>query len=272
MMTSAKQKKCKYCDGRGYVKNNAAQKVDLCDCIKRQCKCSGEDNYMYYDKDINAYRQCICRNYAFRINKINKIYKEADIPRNYQWKFIEDIEMIDNDKKGIPNISEFLEIIEQTLVNYEDIRKRRGLLLWSELTGNGKTLAAAIILNTLVFNFGIAAKFLKLSSDYFGMLKKTYSNIDESEINVIKKLIDYDVLVIDDFGTQRSTEWENEKLYELIDGRNDSKKMTIITSNNNFEKIEETALYDRILSRIMEMCVIYKVKTPCYRQKFLIKK
>jgi len=114
--------------------------------------------------------------------------------------------------------------------------------------------------------YGIKGKFLKLSSDYFGRLKDTYKkNSNKSEYFIIKDLIKYDVLVIDDFGTQRETDWENEKLYELIDGRNNNNKMTIITSNNDFTNIKKDALYDRILSRIMEMCIIYKVKTPSYR-------
>jgi DNA replication protein DnaC len=170
------------------------------------------------------------------------------------------------DKKGsISNIKKLADITSEIIDNYSNTQKRRGLVLWSETTGNGKTLSAAIIMNTLIFQYAVNAKFIKLSSDYFGRLKNSYQkNFNEHEFDIIKKLLNYDVLIIDDFGTHRSTDWENEKLYELIDGRNNYNKLTIITSNDN--------LTDRILSRIMEMCIIFEVKTPCYRKNFLIQK
>jgi len=267
------QVKCKICNDKGYVKNNTKKDIQICKCIEKLCKCLNNNNNYYFDRDNNSFKRCNCSIHRQKILKIKKIFETADIPELYRWKFIEHIETLNKADKEISHIRGLLDIVEETINNYSNPKKRRGLLLWSETTGNGKTLAAVVIMNTLILNNLATAKFIKLSSDYFGRLKHTYqNNAIERERDIIKDLINYDILIIDDFGTQRSTSWENEKLYELIDGRNISNKMTIITSNNNFSNIEEIAITDRIYSRLMEMCIIYKVKTDCYRENFLVKK
>ncbi len=279
-MDDSKIKACKYCNDKGYSYDAEINGPAICRCIKKKCVCANENNNLIYNPKTNAYRSCDCKLIRTKINKIKTIFKTADIPEKYQWKFIKHFEMLDSANKTIPNIENFSTIIENVIENYSNPNKRRGIVFWSELTGSGKTLAAAIILNTLIFEHAATAKFIKLSSDYFGRLKNSYKSFAfndsdyysrENERDIIKDLINYDALVIDDFGTQRGTDWEKEKLYELIDGRNDNKKITIITSNKNFSAIEIEALTDRILSRIIEMCIIYAVKTPCYRQKFFEK-
>jgi len=246
--------------------------VVICKCIEKKCICGNENNNLYYDEKNSIFRQCICKQFRSNINKINKIFKNADLPENYKGKFLCDFNLQDKKNKPVQESQELLNVIEDIIINYPDLTKRRGLALWSQTTGNGKTLSASIIMNTLILDYSASAKFLKLSSDYFGRLKNSYSKDLESETDIIKNLISYDILIIDDFGTQRSTEWENEKLYELIDGRNNYHKTTIITTNNNLDNIEKLAENDRILSRIIEMCIIYNVKAPNYRQNFLIKK
>ncbi|HPG30162.1 MAG TPA: ATP-binding protein [bacterium] len=273
-MSAVKPKKNIYCNcgGKGYFWNQDSKTAVICKCVEKKCVCSNDNNNLYFDDKSQVFKQCFCKQFRTKINKINKIFKTADLPENYRGKFIGDFNM--QDKKNIPiqESQELLNVIEDIIINYPDVNKRRGLLLWSQTTGNGKTLSASIIMNTLILDFCATAKFVKLSSDYFGRLKSSYSKETESEIDIIKNLIGYDLLVIDDFGTQRGTDWEIEKLYELIDGRNNYHKTTIITSNNNLENIDKLAETDRILSRLIEMCVIYKVKTPNFRQNFLIKK
>ena len=76
-----------------------------------------------------------------------------------------------------------------------------------------------------------------------------------------------DVLVIDDFGVQRDSPWEQETLYNLIDARYEAEKFTIITSNNNPEKSLKELSEGRILSRIREMCRILELSGEDYREK-----
>ena len=271
-MKDQKIKSCRYCNDKGYTKDSETGTAVLCRCITKKCECNNDNNNMIYNVKSNSYKSCDCRGPRIKIKKINGIFLNSDIPPSYKNKYIECLATVDSSNKSIPHIQKLLTVIESVIENYSDPLKRKGILFWSESTGTGKTLAASIIANTLIYEHIATAKFLKLSSDYFGRLKNTYNaKADERERDIIKDLIDYDILIIDDFGTQRSTDWENEKLYELIDGRNDRKKITIITSNNNFENIEKEAVTDRIYSRLIEMCIIYNVKTPCYRQVFLQK-
>ena len=76
-----------------------------------------------------------------------------------------------------------------------------------------------------------------------------------------------DVLVIDDFGVQRDSAWEQETLYNLIDARYEGEKFTIITSNNNPEKTLKELSEGRILSRLREMCRILELSGEDNREK-----
>jgi DNA replication protein DnaC len=76
-----------------------------------------------------------------------------------------------------------------------------------------------------------------------------------------------DVLVIDDFGVQRDSAWEQETLYNLVDARYEAEKFTIITSNNNPEKSMKEFSEGRVLSRIKEMCRIMELSGKDYREK-----
>jgi len=274
-MNAAKLKRTGFCqcENTGYIRNNERREAELCKCVEKKCVCGNDNNNLYYDDKSGAFKECVCKQYRRKIRAINKIYSTADIPDAYRWKFIEDFIIQDKSGATVQEAKNLLDIIDDLIGNYADLKKRRGAVLWSLTTGSGKTLAAAIAMNTLIFKYAVPSKFIKLSSDYFGRLKNSYqTHSDERERDIIKDLVGYELLIIDDFGTQRSTDWENEKLYELIDGRNDYRKMTIITSNNDFDNIEIAGQTDRIMSRIMEMCIIYNVKTPNFRKNFLIRK
>ena len=70
------------------------------------------------------------------------------------------------------------------------------------------------------------------------------------------------LLILDDFGIERSTEYALEQIYNIINARYLKSKPTIITTNLNFKDIEteqEDIMLDRIYSRIIEMCLPLRV-------------
>ena len=60
-------------------------------------------------------------------------------------------------------------------------------------------------------------------------------------------------LVIDDFGTERATDWAGEKFYQIVNKRYINKKVTFFTSNYDLEKLKYD---DRITNRIKERSFI----------------
>lgn len=129
---------------------------------------------------------------------------------------------------------------------WDDMRRENnGLLLWGN-TGNGKTFAAACIANELI-DRGIPA----MITSFPRILNAGY---DKQEI--IKQVRYYPLLVIDDLGAERSSEYAMETVYMVIDERYKSKKPLIVTTNLTLDELckPKNMDYQRIYDRVIEMC------------------
>jgi DNA replication protein DnaC len=71
----------------------------------------------------------------------------------------------------------------------------------------------------------------------------------------MEDLFEYDLLIIDDLGTEKQTDFVQEMVYDLINHRYEHLKQTVITSNFTVQEISEK-YHARIASRIAEMCDI----------------
>ena len=75
--------------------------------------------------------------------------------------------------------------------------------------------------------------------------------------DVVDKLCRYPLLIIDDFGMERGTEYALEQIYNIVDSRYRSRKPLIVTTNLTLDEIrypQDTA-HARIYDRLLEMCV-----------------
>jgi DNA replication protein DnaC len=74
-----------------------------------------------------------------------------------------------------------------------------------------------------------------------------YKESKDSPESLLNRLIDADLLILDDIGSEKVTDWSNELLTDLLDGRT----RTIITSNLSSKKMQEIYKEPRIVSRIL---------------------
>lgn len=127
-----------------------------------------------------------------------------------------------------------------------------GLLLFGPV-GTGKTFFAGCIANALLDQCVpvLMTNFSKIINTLSGM----YS---EDKNAYIESLNSYDLLIIDDLGIERSTEYVLEQMYSIIDARYRSRKPMIITTNLGLNDVRNAAAtdvrYARIYDRILEMC------------------
>jgi DNA replication protein DnaC len=126
-----------------------------------------------------------------------------------------------------------------------------GLLLWGN-TGNGKTFAAACIANALIDQSVsvLLTSFPRILANITGLFA-------DDRAEYIDSLSSYKLLVIDDLGAERQSEYSLEQVYSVIDIRYQSKKPLIVTTNLPLEEIKnpKNMEYQRIYDRILEMCV-----------------
>jgi len=132
-------------------------------------------------------------------------------------------------------------------------RDNIGLLLWGNV-GTGKTFFAACIANYLI-NLGVPVlmtNFIKLTNALTGF--------DEDKNAYIRSLNNYKLLIIDDLGAERQSDYMLEQVYNIIDSRYKNQQPIIITTNLSLSEIKNPSdiKYSRIYSRILEMCVPIK--------------
>lgn len=129
----------------------------------------------------------------------------------------------------------------------------QGLLLHGSV-GTGKTFASACISNYLMEN-GKTVLVMNLGL-YLIKLKKEW---DEAESNVLEYVKHCDLLVIDDFGVEKVTEFVLDKAFALIDTRYRAEKPLIITTNLSLKEITDK-FGSRIADRLQEMCYPLRVE------------
>lgn len=141
------------------------------------------------------------------------------------------------------------------------LSKNIGLLLWGEV-GTGKTYFAACIANALVENC-VSVKMTNFST----ILNDLFYENDKNQY--INRLNNHNLLIIDDLGIERDTEYALEQVYNVVDARYKSNKPLIITTNLSITEIKnpvDTA-HKRIYDRVLEMCVPIKFDGENFRQQ-----
>ena len=130
-----------------------------------------------------------------------------------------------------------------------------GLLLWGDV-GTGKSFVAACIANALL-DQGIPV----LMTNFSKILNQMGAMYSEERYRYIASFSNYSLLILDDLGIERSTEYALEQVYAVIDERYKSGLPVIITTNLKIAEIRnpQDVVYARIYSRILEMCTPVRI-------------
>ncbi len=102
------------------------------------------------------------------------------------------------------------------------------------------------------FNIFKSNIFIK-ASDLFLKFRNSFENKEVSEIDMINKYSNADLLIIDDLGNNRITDYALENLHMIIDNRYEWDRTTVITTNLFPDEMEEV-LGSRIMSRLKSLC------------------
>lgn len=236
---------CPLCDGTGWKTIGAAaeHRVTRCDCTLRE--------------------------------RAARLRERAHVPKRYEHCELCNFEFDGPHRSLGPARMAACKFVEEFPLD------NTGLLLIGPI-GVGKTHLAVSIIKELINSKGIPCLFC----DYRELLKQIQnsynSSVQVTELEVLRPVFDTDVLVLDELGAVKPTEWVWDTVSLILNTRYNNNRTTIITTNFDDKpagavagpraSAREETLGDRIgermRSRLHEMCRIVRLDGQDFRQKF----
>jgi DNA replication protein DnaC len=222
--------------------------------------------------------RCDCRLRA----RAETLLTAARIPRRYEHC---ELSNYDTDFPGAHSSLEEAHFIASGFAKKCDPRGDKGLLIIGKI-GTGKTHLAVGIIKELIINRGLPCLFY----DYRELLKEIQNSynatVQTTELDVLRPVFETDVLVLDELGAVKPTEWVWDTVSLILNTRYNDNRTTIITTNFDDQPAAgatgslsparaatrgETLgdrIGERMRSRLHEMCRIVTLEGTDFRQKF----
>lgn len=142
-------------------------------------------------------------------------------------------------------------------------QKNQGLLFLGNV-GTGKSFAAACIANALMQS-GVTV----VMTSFIKILEEFDRGELERQRDIMDRLNTARLLILDDLGAERGTDYALEKVYHVVDSRYRSGRPLIITTNLALgEMMEESDIRrKRIYDRILETCYPMQFTGQSWRMK-----
>lgn len=207
-------------------------------------------------------RRCCCRTRDSQ----TKLLEAARIPRRYSECSLSNYHPANNNGSQLRAFNLAYRLVREYPV------VDRGLLLMGTV-GVGKTHLSVAILRGLIEK-GVPCLFYEFGA----LLKKiqgSYNSLSQtSELKVLTPIFEAEVLILDELGASKTTDWVRDTMMQIIGTRYNERKLTIFTTNYFDERHSEPneTLEDRIgvrlRSRLYEMCKTVQIEGNDYRRLF----
>lgn len=218
-----KPKSC--CNGVGYRlrPHGSLTQAMLCSCVQNCQSCFGQNRRV-----VNGASQP-CQTPA--PSRVVSLINSACLPARYSTAMLNSFSNFSgNGKDVVKQLSQWMREF--------DLNNPRGLILGGPV-GVGKTY----LLAALAKNFaqkGISIRFV----DFFQLLlelKATYAQ-DKNDSKVLREAIEVDILIIDELGKGRNSDWELSVLDQLVMGRYNQNKIIVASTNYSLKASDRVQL------------------------------
>lgn len=235
-----------YCGKCHTPKEHVDTILDVGRKVRCLCECRQKE---IADQEARLRRQAR----ADRINELRRMgFPDSEMQK---WTFEQD----DQSNKRLS------EIARRYVDKFPEMRKQgKGLILYGGV-GTGKSFISACIANALIEK-GYACMMTNIAR-----LTNTLQGMFEGRQEYIDGLDRFDLLIIDDLGSERETEYMAEVVQNIIDSRYRCGKPLIVTTNMSGDDLKHPAdlRKQRTFSRLYEMCFPVEVKGEDRRKKAL---
>lgn len=139
-----------------------------------------------------------------------------------------------------------LAVAKAYAASWNEMHERGAGLIFSGKAGTGKTHLACAIANAVI-DLAVPAKFTTVTH-MMRMIKETYSkDSDDNESNVLQRLSNVPLLVLDEAGMDYGTDFNKTLLFEVLNSRYENVNPTIILTN-----LDATALKEYLGERVVD--------------------
>ncbi len=238
------------------------------------CEICNGTGFTIVARDGREFAQpCLCRRPAGATE--DALLALCRIPPRYEHCLLQDF------VPGTPSQRAAKERAERYIAGYPFLGADEGLgLLITGGNGVGKTHLAVAILRELRQRKGARGEFW----DFHELIREIKNSYDSetktTELQVLEPVVAADVLVLDDLGAWKMTDWMNDTLFYILNSRYTSRRPTIVTTNYQDADLEKIRAADplvrreylverigqRLRSRLMEMCVVLPIEGPDWRR------
>ena len=254
-----------------------------------KCKFCGKDlkpiglDYLYTNVSLELieYERCVCKeskkywkDLDFKIQEqkkkehyremISQFYSQNYISKRLKDYNFKNFKVTDVNKKEV----EIAKNYANKCINNE---QENGLIITGN-SGVGKTHLATSISNELIEKDKLVV--MGRLTSLLDMIKETFRDNSKSENELIELFSNVNMVVIDDLGTEKISSWALDKLYTIIENRNENKLPIIITTKfdkegllHRFKQSNDKELSDAIIQKLYQMCYGIELKRYDENQK-----
>ena len=162
--------------------------------------------------------------------------------------------------KDLRKLEMVIQNFESDFVNKWKINGK-GLYLWSKTPGSGKTLLSCCLLNDMVSQHHLQGRFVSCVG-YLSILQQAFTQQSNEDRSQVYRTCD--LLVLDDLGVQKDSEWTQQEIFRLVNARLNDGLITLITSNYPPEGLN---VGSRSIDRIMKSCIVLQLPEVSIRSK-----
>lgn len=212
----------------------------MADCPFGVCDGSG----MLVDEETRTTHPCRCRPQVLARARARSL--SAVIPARYADASFDRPPVTDMADPVVRAVRAFARDIDA------ELDAGRGLWFMGDV-GTGKTTLAMIV-SKIALDAGRSVAIYSMPR-LMGLLSSTYDNSsDTSEENIIDRLVNVDLLHVDDVGAKTKSDWVIERFYSIINGRYEGQKSVVMTTNIKDRGDLRDEVGERTVSRLTEMC------------------
>jgi DNA replication protein len=165
--------------------------------------------------------------------------------------------------KQTQNNTRNLRLCRRYAENFDEMKEKNQGLLFYGGVGTGKTYSAACIANYL-----LDRKVPTVMTSFIKIIGSAHLSNREEAMNFTDRLNRAKLLIIDDLGAERGTDYALERVYDIIDSRYRARLPMILTTNLSMDEMMGCTdiRYSRIYDRIFEVCYPMEFKGHSWRK------